>query len=107
MLSPLDLMSSSFHAFNIATLIFVGRLWHHRYAEEPVIRPLPMHIAKDLAVVSLIALLSAGIFGAAGVAGRHELGALLSEWRIAELPVLLGMIVVVSRRRGMYAASLG
>ena len=95
MLSRLALISATFHAFNIATLLVVGRLWRHRYAEEPAIRPRPMQLATDLGVAGLIAVLSALIFGTAvGVTGA-EPGGLLAQWFFSELQVPLA-----PRRRG-------
>ena len=98
MLSRLALISATFHAFNIATLLVVGRLWRHRYAEEPAIRPRPMQLATDLGVAGLIAVLSALIFGTAvGVTGA-EPGGLLSQWFFSELLVLLSLAALVLRR---------
>ena len=89
--SRLVLISIAFHAFNLASLIVVARLWRHRYAEEPAIRPRPTQLGADLSVLGLVAVLSAVVFGA--VAGEASSGALLlgSQWIVAELLLLVAM----------------
>jgi hypothetical protein len=100
MLRQLLLMSAAFHAVNVASLLFCARLWRHRYAEEPVIRPRVAQIVADLGVLGSLACVSA--LGAGALNGADGFGVinLMSQWVFSEFPALLLLSAYWLRRSG-------
>lgn len=100
MLKQLLLGSATFHALNLAGLIFLARRWRHRYAEEPVIRPRVGQLVADFGVLGSVAIASAAAFGTLGDLGGFGVIHLLSQWGVRGVPHL-------SRPRRVVAASIG
>lgn len=90
MLRQFPLMSAAFHALNVAAVFFLARLWNHRYAEEPAIRPRAPQMAADFGGPGLLAMVSAAAIG--GVTRADAFGVtLLSQWALGEFLLILGM----------------
>lgn len=107
MLKQLLLTSATFHTLNLAALIFLARLWRHRYAEEPAIRPRVAQFLTDFGVLGSVAVLSAAAIGTVGHVGGFGILHLLSQWVFAEFPVFLGLGAWWLRRSGAWMASAG
>lgn len=98
MLRQFLLMSAAFHALNLAALLFLARLWRHRYAEEPAIRPRVPQIAADFGVLGTLAITSAAAFGLMASADGFGIINLVSQWVFAELLLLLTLATYWLRR---------
>jgi len=106
MLRQLVLMSAAFHALNLAALLFLARLWRHRYAEEPAIRPRVSQIAADFGILGTLAIASAASFGLVARADGFGILNLVSQWVFAELFVLLTMATYWLRRAEVGVAAV-
>ena len=107
MLKQLLLTSATFHTLNLAALVFLARLWRHRYAEEPAIRPRLTQFLADFGVLGSVAVLSAAAVGTVGKVGGFGVIHLLSQWVFAEFLVFLGLGAWWLRRSGARMASAG
>jgi predicted MPP superfamily phosphohydrolase len=105
MLRQLLLMSAAFHALNLAALLFLARLWRHRCAEEPAIRPRVPQIVADLGILGTLAIASAAAFGLVAKADGFGVINLVSQWVFAEFLLLLTMATYWLRRFGARTAS--
>jgi len=100
MLKQLLLTSATFHTLNLAALIFLARLWRHRYAEEPAIQPRLGQFLTDFGVLGSVAVLSAAAIGTVGNVGGFGIINLVSQWVFAEFLVFLGLGAWWLRRSG-------
>lgn len=107
MLRQLLVMSLAFHALNLAAVLFLARLWRHRYAEEPAIRPRVPQIVADFGILGTLAIASAAAFGAVARADGFGIINLVSQWVFAEFLLLLAMAAYWLRRSGARAATAG
>lgn len=82
-------MSAAFHVLNLAALFFYTRVWRHRYAEEPVIRPRLRQIVRDIGVLGSLACVSAALIGFLSGADGFGIINLISQWIFGELLLLL------------------
>lgn len=107
MLKQLLLTSATFHTLNLAALVFLARLWRHRYAEEPAIQPRLAQFLTDFGVLGSVAVLSAAAIGTVGNVGGFGIIHLLSQWVFAEFLGFLGLGAWWLRRSGARRASSG
>lgn len=106
MLRQLLVMSLAFHALNLAAVLFLARLWRHRYAEEPAIRPRVPQIAADFGILGTLAIASAAALGAVARADGFGIINLVSQWVFAELLVLLTLATYWLRRAELRVAAV-
>ncbi len=107
MLKQLLLTSATFHTLNLAALIFLARVWRHRYAEEPAIQPRLAQLLTDFGVLGSVAVFSAAAIGTVGDVGGFGIIHLLSQWVFAEFLVFLGLAGWWLRRSGSRTTSWG
>jgi|CXWL01.1.fsa_nt_gi hypothetical protein len=98
MLRQLVLMSAAFHVLNFAALLFLARLWRHRYAEEPAIKPRVSQIAADFGILGTLAIASAAAFALVARADGFGILNLVSQWVFVEFLLLLTMATYWLRR---------
>lgn len=107
MLKQLLLTSATFHTLNLAALVFLARLWRHRYAEEPAIQPRLAQFLTDFGVLGSVAVLSAAAIGTLGNIGAFGIIHLISQWVFAEFLFFLGLGAWWLRRSGARVTSAG
>ncbi len=107
MLKQMLLTSATFHTLNLAALIFLARLWRHRYAEEPAIQPRLGRFLADFGVLGSVAVFSAAAIGTVGNVGGFGVINLVSQWVFAEFLVFLGLAGWWMRRSGSRMTSAG